>query len=194
MLRPGIPAWRSLAKLPLPMAAGFVMEVKGQGKGKGQSPIGKVPSLKVPSAKRSEDTESEEPVVLDEGEDDSRHVGDAEDRYDCTFCGRKFQTRSGVRKHMSRHTGNYLYKCEQCDKGYNEIHDYEAHMNRHKGIGFKCMKCNKSLFTMALLLKHQEKCSDLAVAAQRDSGPSFTEEKYPFSNQKPVFPGQDPPN
>ena len=188
MLGPGMPAWRGLAKLPLPMGPGFLMEVKGQGRGQGHSAVGKVPPLRIPN-----ETDSEEPIVLDEGDDENRQGSDADDRYDCTFCGRKFQTRSGVRKHMSRHTGNYLYKCEQCDKGYNEIHDYEAHMNRHKGIGFKCMKCNKSLFTMALLLKHQEKCSDLTVAAQ-DSRPSISEQKYPFLNQKPVFPGLDPPS
>ena len=173
------------------------MEVKGQGRGQGRFAVGKVPPLKVPFAKIDE-TDSEGAIVVDDGDEDPQHaVVEIEgERYNCTFCGKKFQTRSGVRKHMSRHTGNYLYKCEHCDKGYNEIHDYEAHMNRHKGIGFKCMKCNKSLFTMALLLKHQEKCSDLTVPTQRDLRPSVSDSdhKYPFSNQKPVFPGVDPPN
>ena len=166
------------------------MEVKGQGRGQGHSAIGRVPPLKVPSGKRDE-IDNEGTIVIDEGDEDLQQAGIGVDgeRYTCTFCGKKFQTRSGVRKHMSRHTGNYLYKCDHCEKGYNEIHDYEAHMNRHKGVGFKCMKCNKSLFTMALLLKHQEKCSYLTVSARRDARPLPS-----FSDQKPVFPGFDPAN
>ncbi len=88
---------------------------------------------------------------------------EADGKYDCVYCGKRFQTRSGVRKHTSKHTGHYLYYCEHCEKGFNEIHDYEAHMNRHKGIGFRCMKCNRSLFTMALLVKHQEKCTEMTT-------------------------------
>ncbi len=79
-------------------------------------------------------------------------------QYSCTYCSKLFQTRTGLRKHMSKHTGRYLYFCENCNKGFNEVNKYEEHMNKHKGIGFKCMKCNRSLYTMKLLLKHQETC------------------------------------
>ncbi len=128
--------------------------------------------------------------LKDEPADEDREAtscnSGSETKYECTFCGKKFQTRSGVRKHMSRHTGNYLYKCDLCNKGFNEIHEYEKHLNRHKGLGYQCLKCNKSLFSMALLAKHKETCSaDPAAALGSDQTPFFSgsDDVREFSNE-----------
>ncbi len=126
------PKWQPSAKLaknyPIRDNYGFNMQYEGQGQ------------------------------LMDQGQEFYAGQQTFGQQYTCSYCSRVFQTRTGLRKHTSKHTGRYLYFCENCNKGFNEVNKYEEHMNKHKGIGFKCMKCNRSLYTMKLLLKHQETC------------------------------------
>ena len=77
----------------------------------------------------------------------------------CSFCEKEFQTQSGLWKHMSSHTGKYSYTCPTCNKGFNEKHIFESHINMHEGIGFTCMRCKKTFYQKALLVSHQKKCN-----------------------------------
>jgi len=51
---------------------------------------------------------------------------------ECTICGKQFQWKTQLKKHMCVHTGEYPYRCEICDKGYMTRNKYrEEHQKKH---------------------------------------------------------------
>ena len=40
-------------------------------------------------------------------------------KYECEYCSKQFMDRQKYSYHLSEHTGQYRFKCNKCDKGFN---------------------------------------------------------------------------
>ena len=63
--------------------------------------------------------------------------------FQCQFCYKTFKTKSGLKNHISVHTGFYRFYCEKCRMGFNKRNAYEKDQNRHSGKGVICLRCKK---------------------------------------------------
>ena len=50
-------------------------------------------------------------------------------RYHCEYCSKPFVSKQKYRYHLSNHTGQYRFKCDKCEKGFNEKTVFEKHRN-----------------------------------------------------------------
>ncbi len=73
----------------------------------------------------------------------------------CSRCDRSFTNPQSLRLHMQNHTGRFSFWCDLCKKGYSQKGNYKAHMAKHEGITFPCMKCDKRFKTEISLKYHQ---------------------------------------
>ncbi len=80
--------------------------------------------------------------------------------YQCAFCQKVFRTKSGLKNHMSIHTGFYRFWCDTCKKGFNNSAEYKRDQNRHAGNGVICLKCNKVFLEQKQLDKHRKTCTE----------------------------------
>lgn len=80
--------------------------------------------------------------------------------YQCAFCQKVFRTKSGLKNHMSMHTGFYRFWCDTCKKGFNNSAEYKRDQNRHAGNGVICLKCNKVFLEQKQLDKHRKTCTE----------------------------------
>ena len=73
----------------------------------------------------------------------------------CPVCYKEFTTKSSVQYHMQRHTGRFSYWCELCQRGFPIYNRYKEHMDKHKGITYPCLSCDKRFKTKETLRFHQ---------------------------------------
>ena len=50
----------------------------------------------------------------------------------CEYCDKTFAKNESLQHHLSVHTGQYNFMCDQCNKGFNVRKQYENHMTSHK--------------------------------------------------------------
>lgn len=76
----------------------------------------------------------------------------------CTKCRKVYKKKSGLNKHMMKHTGEYKFRCEVCDRGFQFKSVLQVHMKVHNRVNpYKCAKCKRSFSTEAALKNHEEK-------------------------------------
>ena len=51
--------------------------------------------------------------------------------YQCRYYYRTFTTRQSRTYHLSIHTGQYRFTCQNCDKGFNRKDEFEKHLKLH---------------------------------------------------------------
>jgi len=78
----------------------------------------------------------------------------------CIHCGAQFRSHSGLRAHVSVHTGQETVRrevmCEQCDKAFRCKADLETHMVVHsRAKPFSCDKCDQVFSQKASLKDHE---------------------------------------
>ena len=77
----------------------------------------------------------------------------------CSFCGKRFETQSGLKNHISKHTGiEYVkrkYACDVCSKSFRCNADLNTHSVVHtKEKPFQCPSCSMSFTQRASLKDH----------------------------------------
>lgn len=79
----------------------------------------------------------------------------------CEFCGQTFKTKSVLKQHLVRHTGEKAHSCEICHKKFTRKQHKEVHMRTHTGQRpFICNICGKSSSKRQDLLRHMRVHSD----------------------------------
>ncbi|SPP84500.1 zinc finger protein 670 [Drosophila guanche] len=75
-------------------------------------------------------------------------------RRECPHCGISFPT-SSLTIHIRRHTGEYPYKCDQCEKAFPRSQDLSLHMRHHTGERpSECKICSKKFISQNKLSRH----------------------------------------
>ncbi|OAF66214.1 hypothetical protein A3Q56_06049 [Intoshia linei] len=86
------------------------------------------------------------------------HVKNAhseEKPFNCTFCGKKFITRSRLTEHIRSHTGEKPFKCTECSWAFASASNLKQHIKCHKGFKpYKCQHCHLSFSTRGNLKQH----------------------------------------
>ena len=57
------------------------------------------------------------------------HMGED---FACAYCDKRFISKQRLKCHQSVYTGVYRFKCNVCDRGYNDRSQFNAHMLGHK--------------------------------------------------------------
>merc|ERR1711860_238152 len=77
--------------------------------------------------------------------------------YKCDQCEKEFPTKLRLSAHVVIHTGEKPYKCEFCEKCFNNCGTYNRHKKNHI-LGdqrpFQCEVCKKTYKTKEVLEKH----------------------------------------
>ena len=97
----------------------------------------------------------------------------------CVHCGAQFRSASGLRAHVSVHTGQETVKrevgCPHCEKAFRCKADLESHMVVHsRAKPFSCSRCGVAFAQKASLKDHENvhlkkfECKGCAKAFGRD--------------------------
>ncbi|KAK6322052.1 hypothetical protein J4Q44_G00068440, partial [Coregonus suidteri] len=81
------------------------------------------------------------------------HIGE---NPSCHVCGKCFDCKSGLERHMRAHTGEKPYCCSECGKCYSQIGNLTVHMRGHTGErSYRCFLCREYFITASQLKSHK---------------------------------------
>ena len=76
--------------------------------------------------------------------------------YFCDQCKKGYNHKGNYKVHMDKHAG-VRYSCNLCSKTFAKTQDRDNHMSVHTGVWrFKCDTCDKGFNEKRVLLKHRE--------------------------------------
>eukprot|EP00795_Rhopilema_esculentum_P010724 gene10724-19503_t len=90
--------------------------------------------------------------------------------FKCTICKATYTTRSHLKFHMYKHTGNYPFNCEYCGKGFAGRSQYRYHALRHSGQSpYICKDCGGRFWKKRNLEVHcsKHRCDDAPAGLQK---------------------------
>jgi len=78
----------------------------------------------------------------------------------CNICGKQFTSSRSRNVHELSHSGEFLYNCEHCNKGFNERSIMLKHIVKRHGGSYEycCEKCNRGFMTSRALNTHKPIC------------------------------------
>ncbi|XP_065083763.1 zinc finger protein ZFP2-like [Ochlerotatus camptorhynchus] len=83
------------------------------------------------------------------------HKAIEEGRYTCSFCAKKFATKTRLERHERIHTNERPYQCRYCSKAFTNETSFQAHERSHTGErGYRCEECGKGFRTRTSLSMH----------------------------------------
>ncbi|XP_057309185.1 zinc finger protein 836-like isoform X2 [Hydractinia symbiolongicarpus] len=86
------------------------------------------------------------------------HRGERIKRFKCSICGSTYTTKSHLKFHMYKHSGNYPFTCSFCGKGFAGRSQHKYHVLRHTGeTPFNCKDCGARFWKQENLDAHQRK-------------------------------------
>ncbi|MEE6499233.1 hypothetical protein FKM82_003368 [Ascaphus truei] len=98
----------------------------------------------------------------------------AERKFCCQVCGKRFLQLCHLKKHSFTHTGYKPFLCTECGKSYSSQENFKAHMLSHRGLRpFQCLLCEKSYGTQRDLREHAVLHTGLRPFCCEDCGKSF---------------------
>ncbi|XP_061075377.1 oocyte zinc finger protein XlCOF6-like [Conger conger] len=85
-----------------------------------------------------------------------RQINSDEKPYKCTWCGKCFNLKSGLNRHLTVHTGEKPYKCTHCGKCFPRKCYLNIHQRTHTGEKpYNCTLCGKCFSTQSNLNSHK---------------------------------------
>lgn len=90
--------------------------------------------------------------------------------FKCTVCKAAYTTRSHLKFHMYKHTGDYPYNCEYCNKGFAGRSQYRYHVLRHSGQSpYICKECGGRFWKKRNLEVHcsKHRCDNAPQGLQK---------------------------
>ncbi len=74
----------------------------------------------------------------------------------CNICHKILSGKRLYKRHMNQCTGNYIYNCVLCQKGFVRKDSYREHMFKHEGKYYDCQRCEKKFVSLRGLKQHME--------------------------------------
>lgn len=79
--------------------------------------------------------------------------GERTKNYKCTFCTASYTTKSHLKFHMYKHTGDFPYSCSYCHKGFAGKSQLKYHELRHNGM-CRCINLRVNTSNIPTTQKH----------------------------------------
>ncbi|XP_062260735.1 zinc finger protein 2-like [Platichthys flesus] len=78
-----------------------------------------------------------------------------EKSFSCSECGKRFNSKGSLNRHMRIHKGDKLFSCSECGKRFNHKCSLDKHMMSHTGEKqFSCSECGKRFINRGNLNSH----------------------------------------
>ena len=86
--------------------------------------------------------------------DHQRSVHENNRQFACRYCGKRFNDKYNMRKHVLIHVGEKRHKCQFCDKAFLRKDHLRSHLQTHYNRKYGCKVCGKSFKTIELYQRH----------------------------------------
>lgn len=72
----------------------------------------------------------------------------------CEYCDKGFSSKRDLSEHLTRHTGTPVAICRICGFEAMSYNGLKGHMNRHENRTFQCVYCQKRYYAKKILNRH----------------------------------------